>query len=373
MEHLRQAGAVSPSTTAIVVVGWLAGLVLVWRVRTPTPVPVVSVRGDPLSVIIPARDEAHNLPRLLTSLELQRGPWVEIIVVDDNSTDATAAVAAAHGARVVPCEPPPEGWLGKPWACATGVAAARAGRLLFLDADTWLSADGLSRLAAAHAALAPDGLLSVQPHHVTERAYEQLSAFPNVVSTMASGTAALRPSPNIQVAFGPCLIATAGALSAVGGFAAVKGESIEDIALARAYRGTGRPVRGLGGGEVVRFRMYPQGWRSLVEGWSKNLAGGARRVRPLPLLGTVSWVWATVAVTIEVVLWDTPAVALAWLAFAGQLAWMLHRLGSFRWWTSMLFPIPLAAFVVLFLRSVVLRVVRRQVTWRGRRIDVRKG
>jgi 4,4'-diaponeurosporenoate glycosyltransferase len=174
------------------------------------------------------------------------------------------------------------------------------------------------------------------------------------------------------VAFGPCLLTDRGALEAVGGFEAVAGESIEDIALARAYQRAGRPVRCLGGGEAVRFRMYPEGLGSLVEGWSKNLAGGARRARPLPLLGAVLWVCAAVSAAIEGLTWSTPWAAVAWVAVAGQLAWMLRQLGSFRWWTAALFPVPLAAFVALFARSIVLRGLRRRVTWRGRSIDVRK-
>ncbi|MGK2948097.1 MAG: glycosyltransferase family A protein [Acidimicrobiales bacterium] len=359
------------STLVLLAGGWLAGLVLLWRVRTP------GAAGDgalaaAVSVVVPARDEAHNLPRLLGSLRAQNVPPLEVIVVDDGSTDATAAVAADLGAVVVATEDLPAGWAGKPWACATGVAAARGEVLLLLDADTWLSPDGVAHLAAAHDRLAPNGLLSVQPFHVTERPYEQLSAFPNVVSVLASGTAALRPARSPGVAFGPCLVTSSEALAAAGGFAAVAGESIEDIALARAFERTDRPVRCLGGGDVVRFRMYPDGLRSLVEGWSKNLSGGARRARPLPLIGAVLWVCAAVSAAIELVLWSTPWAAVAYAAVAGQLAWMLRRLGSFRWWTSVLFPVALTAFVVLFVRSLVLRVVRRQVTWRGRSIDLRK-
>lgn len=362
----------SRTTVAILAGGWLAGVVLLWRVRTPAPSGGEPSVAASVSVVVPARDEAHNLPRLLSSLQGQTVAPLEVVVVDDGSTDATAAVAADHGAVVVATEPLPAGWAGKPWACATGVDAARGTVLLLLDADTSLSSDGVARLSAAHCALVPDGLLSVQPFHETERAYEQLSAFPNVVSMLASGTAALRPARSPGVAFGPCLVTSADALAAVGGFAAVAGQSIEDIALARAYQGDDRPVRCLGGGDVVRFRMYPDGWRSLVEGWSKNLSGGARRARPLPMLGAVLWVCAAVSAAIEVVVWSTPWAAVAYAALAGQLAWMLRRLGSFRWWTWALFPGALAAFVALFVRSLVLRVVRRQVTWRGRRIDVRK-
>lgn len=358
----------TPTSLVLVAAGWLAGTLLLWRLRTPPPTAARGLAGR-VSVVIPARDEARNLPRLLASLAAQTEPPLEVLVVDDASTDATAAVARAGGARVlsVDASGPPAGWLGKPWACRTGAVDATGDRLLFLDADTWLAPDGVARLADAHEHLAADGLLSVQPFHEVHRPYEQLSAVCNVVPVLASGLAA-PGAPAPSVAFGPCLVTTLGALAAAGGFEAVRGEVVEDAALARAYRRAGRPVHGLGGGGTVRFRMYPDGPGSLVEGWTKNLSGGATRVALLPLVGAALWVTAGLSVALDAVTEPTGVVAVAWVALAGQLWWMLRRLGSFHWLTAALFPIPLLAFVALFARSALLRASRRPVTWRGRRI-----
>jgi 4,4'-diaponeurosporenoate glycosyltransferase len=146
---------------------------------------------------------------------------------------------------------------------------------------------------------------------------------------------------------------------------------VEDAALAVAYHAAGRPVRVLAGGRVVRFRMYPEGLRSLVQGWTKNLAGGALRAPVLPTLGAVVWVAAALSVTLGVALDPSPATAAAYVAFAGQLIWMLRRLGSFSPLAALVFPVPLLAFVLLFLRSAALRIARRPVTWRGRCIPAR--
>src|SRR6185437_9243642 len=69
-----------------------------------------------VSVVVPARNEAHNLPALLASLRALDYPNVELLVVDDASTDGSGALAEAQGATVLRVEGPPAGWLGKPFA-----------------------------------------------------------------------------------------------------------------------------------------------------------------------------------------------------------------------------------------------------------------
>jgi hypothetical protein len=374
------------TTFALVVVGLLSGTWLLGRVRTPPPVPIggaTGADGRPLassvSVVVPARDEEATLPRLLASLADQRHPPIEVLVVDDGSTDGTAAVAHAAGASVVTAGPPPPGWLGKPWACRTGAAAASGRHLVFLDADTWLAPDGLDRLLAAHADVG-GGLLSVQPRHVTERPYEQLSAFCNLVSMMGTGAFTPAPPGDVPVAFGPCVVSSSAAYRAVGGHDAVAGEVIEDIHLARAYRSSGRPVRCLAGGGAVAFRMYPGGPAQLWEGWAKNLAGGARLARPLPVAGAVAWVAACAAIAVAALLaavrlaagrgGATWAPVVGWVVVAAQVRWMLSRVGRFRWWSSVAFPVPLGAFLGIFAGSLVRRSLRRRVRWRGRDIDL---
>ena len=364
----------------VVALGLAAGTWLTWRLPTPSTIGVED-RAARVSVVVPARDEAGTLPRLLASLAAQLPPPGEVIVVDDGSSDGTAGVAARAGVTVLAAPPRPAGWLGKPWACHTGAEAATGEVLLFVDADTWFGPDGLARVLGAHAALAPDGLLSVQPFHRVERPYEQLSAFPNAVAMMASGAFAARPVKVRPVAFGPCLVTDATAYRLTGGHAAVRGEVIEDLHLARAYDHAGRPVACLAGGDDVAFRMYPRDAGQLVEGWSKNLAGGPRLTALLPTLGAVAWVAAAAAMTAAgaAAVLDAATggpvrwwVLAGWLAVAVHLRWVLCRIGSYRWWTAVAFPVPLLAFLALFLRSVIQRGLRRRVTWRGRDIGLRR-
>ncbi|MCB9419139.1 MAG: glycosyltransferase family 2 protein [Ardenticatenaceae bacterium] len=99
-----------------------------------------------VSIIVPARNEAANLPRLLPSLGRLEYPGpVEMIVVDDNSVDETAVMTQNAGVKLIQLDHLPEGWLGKPHACHHGAAEASGDWLLFTDADTEHTPDGLAR------------------------------------------------------------------------------------------------------------------------------------------------------------------------------------------------------------------------------------
>jgi 4,4'-diaponeurosporenoate glycosyltransferase len=363
---------------AIVACGLAIGSWLLARVRTLASVaPDASALAPPsLTVVIPARDEAHTLPVVLGSLRAQSAAPDEVIVVDDNSADATAAVATAHGARVVPAGPLPSGWAGKAHACDVGARTATGVHVLFLDADVELAPDAITRLRTLHAAAG--GLVSVQPHHVPVRAYEQLSAYCNIVALMGTGLFSPHPPRRARAAFGPCLFTAATDYWRAGGHAAAPGSVVEDLALAAAFDRADLPVTCVTGGEHIRFRMYPGGPRQFVEGWSKNLATGAAGADPRAVTGTVCWIATQVAVTArlarDLTRWrrGRARFPVATVALAGVVAAQARRLqrraGSFRWWTAFAFPVPLSAFVALFVRSWWSTTVRGTVTWRGRAI-----
>lgn len=355
-----------------------------WLLADLRTVPCGSGRGAPaasVSVVIPARDEEATLPALLESLRAL--PLSEIVVVDDGSLDATASVARAAGATVLPASPPPPGWTGKAWACHLGVGATSGELLLFLDADTVLAPDALAGLLELHEG--HGGLVSVQPYHRMELPYEQLSSYFNLMSLLASGAFTRRPSTR-PMAFGPCLLTSRADYEAVGGHAAVRDEILDDVQLAAAYEQAGLAVRCAVGGRTIRMRSYPGGVRQLADGWTKNFASGAAAAAPGPALASALWVSAHHAVAVgaglalvEVatgwgasVTYGDPALwAVAWLGFACQLWWFLRRIGSFSWWTWALFPVCLLAFDVIFARSAVHTVLRRSVRWRGRDVALR--
>lgn len=367
-------------------IGLAAGCWLTWRMPTlgaPTG------RPRTVSIVVPARNEEQTLPTLLPTLlpspqTDRRGPGrddgsavVEVIVVDDGSTDATAHVAASLGATVLDAGDPPAGWLGKPWACQRGAEAATGDVVVFLDADVELAAGALARLVGELDRCG--GLVSVQPHHTTVRRYEELSAYCNAVAVM--GVGAFTPLRRVTPAgaFGPCLVTAAADYQAVGGHAGVRDRVLDDVHLAHRYRACGLPVTCRLGADTVRYRMYPGGIGQLVEGWSKNIALGAVGTKPWAAAGATAWVAANAAVAVAtvtgVVRWATGgplpwATLTCWLLVVLQLRWILRRLGTFRWSTAAGFVVPLVAFVAIFVRSTVLTVVRRQVRWRGRVIEI---
>ena len=319
-------------------------------------------------MIVPARNEAANLARLLPTLIGDESTGVEVVVVDDGSADATAQVARDLGARVVQAPPLPPGWTGKTWACASGAGATGGDVVAFVDADVRVERDGVERVLAVQEDVA--GLVSVAPFHAVERPYERASAFFNLVAMMGTDAFAVwrdRVAP--AGAFGPCLVLDRVTYEAAGGHEAVRAEVLDDVELCRAVRAAGAAVRCWGGHGAVVVRMYPDGMAQLVEGWTKNIAGGAGRTRPLTLVLVSAWLSGCITAAAAPLLLGWAGLAL-YAAYALQVHVHLRRIGSFGVLTALLFPLPLVFFLAVFARSLVLTHLRRRVSWRGRSIEV---
>lgn len=334
----------------------LTGFALMARLRFPArSMPVRSAGSAPtLSIIIPARNEAHNLPALLESIRRQPGPPSEVLVVDDGSTDATAATARSRGARVLASAPLPDGWRGKTWACHQGAEAASGELLLFLDADTVLEPDGLARLLIAR----DSGAFSAGPHHAVRRPYEQLSLFFNLA--MVAGTIP-------HGLFGQMLLVDRRSYRGAGGHAAVKERILENAHLAAAFRAAGTPVRSIPGRGALRFRMYPGGLRELVEGWTKGFASGAGRT-PGPVLALiVGWMVGLMLVPMGWLFFGPASLwGAVYLFAAAQVFGAARLVGTFHPVAALLYPVPLLFFFALFAWSASRS--GRQVRWKGRDI-----
>lgn len=349
----------SPWGAALYACGWLAGWWLLARPRRLPP----GVSGDraAVAVVIPARNEAHVIGDLVRVVVAQRRPGDEVVVVDDASTDGTAAVARTAGATVITAPGLPDGWAGKPHACWVGASATQAPVLVFLDADVTPSVTLLDDLAGA-LAHDRDTLVSVQPWHAVGSAVEHLSAPFNLLTVMGTGAFAAGWAGQTPLAFGPVVAVERARYVATGGHAhaSVRAAVAEDLALARLVGRSRLFLAGVGG---VRYRMYPGGWRPLIEGWTKNLAVGAGRAPWWALLAAAAWVTSLAGGWLASPWWYATS--------AVQFAVMSRRVGSFGWRTAVLYPLLVAVLVAVFLRSLVLTLTRRQVAWKGRRLQAR--
>jgi glycosyltransferase involved in cell wall biosynthesis len=246
------------------------------RARRATPKPAAPRVRRPrpdVSIVIPARNEEANLGPCLASLVTQPGVKAEIIVVDDHSTDRTAELARQfEGVKVVSADELRPGWSGKCNAMSCGAAEAKGKWLLFTDADTIHLPGSLARaLAEAHDTGAE--LLSYSPAQEVESFWER-AVMPVVFSELAETyppREVCDPSSPAAAANGQYLLISREAYDAVGGYGACAGTLLEDVALARRVKQSGRNIRFRFGGDVVRTRMY-QGFDELREGWTKNLA-----------------------------------------------------------------------------------------------------
>src|SRR5579871_758845 len=211
-----------------------------------------------VSVIIPARNEEASLGACLESLTAQTGVKFEIIVVDDHSTDRTKEIACSFPeVRVIEAGPLPSGWTGKNNAVTTGASLARGEWLLFTDADTVHLPGSLAR-ALAEARENHVDLLSYSPEQIAVTFWE-IAVLPVVFAELARQYPLAKvgdPNTPDAAANGQYFLIRRHVYESVGGHAAVAADILEDVALARAVKGSGRKIRFRYGADAVRTRMY---------------------------------------------------------------------------------------------------------------------
>lgn len=334
-----------------------------------TPVPV---SGPPaVSVIVPARNEEACLGTCLASLVSQTGVPFEIIVVDDASTDHTGAIAQSFpGVRVITPPPLSLGWTGKNNAATAGAQEAKGQWLLFTDADTVHAQGSLSR-AVAEAKEHYADLLSYSPEQEVHGFWEK-AIMPVIFAELAktySPSEVNDPRSPAAAANGQYLLISRTAYQAVGGHAAVATTLLEDVALARAMKASGRNIFFRFGGDRVRTRMY-RSLPQLVEGWTKNLALLFPNPVRLALLRLSEFAVLVGGYTFAVSAWlhgasqFALAAALVTSVFVGFLLNRIRK-AHFSWDANLLALPGLPLFSYLLLRSKLF-YKRGKVPWKGR-------
>ena len=267
-------------------VPWLLPFLTLPRLTSRTPnLSEAPVGHDELvSVIVPARNEASTIRTLLSSLLATQYHPVEFVVVDDRSTDDTAALVSTVSdprLRLLRGEELPEGWYGKPWACYQGFRAARGSLLLFTDADTQHHPELLGRAVGAllHERA---GLVTVSPLQRCVTFWERV-VMPQIWFLLAlryHPPAVNRASRERDViANGQFILTSREAYETVGTHRVVSHEVAEDLALAQAYLRRGLKLHFAFAEQLMETRMY-QNLAQLIEGWSKNIYLGGRRSFP---------------------------------------------------------------------------------------------
>jgi len=324
-----------------------------------------------VSVIVPARNEEASLGACLESLTRQDGLSLEIIVVDDGSSDCTREIAQSFaGVQVVDPGALPPGWSGKNNALVTGARHAHGQWLLFTDADTVHSPGSLAR-ALAEAQQRGAALLSYSPQQEVRGIWEK-AVMPVIFAELAVTYPPSRvsdPRSPAAAANGQYLLISREAYDAVGGHAAVATSLLEDVALARAVKWSGRRIFFRYGGDAVRTRMY-RSFAQLREGWTKNLAQlfpGPGRLAALRLTEFVLIAGSVAAAIIKIAggKWQVGALAAALGAVMSFFFWMRIRRAHFFWDANVLSLIGLPLFAYLLLRSQ-LAYRGGCVSWKGR-------
>ena len=258
---------------------WIAALALVARDQRTVPqlervAAEARERLPSVTAIVPARDEQRDVEHTLALLVAQDHPRLQVVAVDDCSSDGTLdAMRRVAGVEVVEGVAPPEGWLGKPWACAQGLARASGDWLLFLDADMRLAPQALSA-ALAFAIARAGGGATVFPRLETGGAAERIvmpAAGVLMQTAVIPSWAARSRRLDVAIGVGGFLLLERAVYERVGGHTAVRGEIVEDLALSRLVKRDGGLVEWASGGGLVSLRMY-HGFAELWHGWRKNAA-----------------------------------------------------------------------------------------------------
>jgi len=363
----------------------LGGLVRVFSQAPRLQAEARPLAQGSLTVVVPAYNEEANITACIGSLLASAPPcpqW-QVLLVDDGSSDATAAIArataAASGANagrfsLLEAGPRPSGerWVGKNWACCRAIEHVQSEWVLYVDADVRLQPTALQR-ALGQAVDEGADLLSLAPR-LTCGCLAEWMVQPIMASLLGLGfpiNAANDPADPTAFAAGPFMLFRRTAYGAIGGHRALAGEVVEDLALARRIKGAGFRLRYLLGLDAVDLRMYAD-FAALWEGWSKNWFSGLDRnvakalgaAAVVVLLFSGPWLLAPAAAISLALLGEHAGLRLplqATLALA-VLGIGLHL--ALRLWTSRAFLLPLRHWWLMGAGGLVVGVLGPVSVWR---------
>jgi GT2 family glycosyltransferase len=370
-----------------VVLAWAIALLWVWKAvetfrglpRVPNlllPEFDVWPAGEPrVTVVVPARDEADDIAACLASLLAQDYQRLDIIAIDDRSSDGTGAIMDELAAReprrlsVLHVAELPEGWLGKTHALAMGAQRAIAMQpdyLLFTDADVMFQPQAIRRALAQAVATQADHFVLVPTPILRTVGEAALLGFLQVMGLWAarSWRVADAKAKRDAIGIGSFNLLRTSAYLSLGGFEALRMQIVEDVTLARRVKEFGLRQRIAFAPGMVSLH-WAAGAMGVVKGMTKNLFA-VFAFRPAVLLGACVW-FAVFCLGPFVGLGfsATRVPALITLAAIVVLYWLVRRMGGIPVWTALAFPFSAVLFLYSMVRSMVVALRAGGVTWRG--------
>lgn len=325
-----------------------------------------------VSIIVPARNEESNLPRLLESLVRQDYPLYEIIVIDDASTDETATIVQGYskqGVRLISSDGPPEGWTGKNSACWIGASHAQYPWLLFVDADTELAPSAVRstiHFSKEHSLSA----LSLFPQQRCETFWERL-LLPFAYQQYFVGIDAhVNDSDGPTLANGQYFLIHRDAYYQVDGHAANAGSIIDDAALAFRLKQDGIISFACRGEDLVSVRMYTSFWQ-IANGFGKNTYP---YLRQSPSTGIQTAISTALAASVPLLLIDARREKSYLILFIALLAYSIQVLNALPWlqqfsirlWYALLMPVSALVFLAIAMNSILHTIAGHSLAWKGR-------
>ncbi len=336
--------------------------------------------GPLVSVLLPARNEARSIARCVESLARQDYPWLEILVLDDQSEDETAAIVERlaeryPSVRLLHGRPLPAGWHGKAYACYQLAQAARGEWLLFVDADTVLEPTCVSAALTVAVSKRAD-LLTMLPR-ILAGTFGEALLLPIVPLVFGAwlplGVVSSKHFPSLAGALGPFLLFRRACYERFGGHEAVRADIVEDMKLSRLVKQHGGRVVWIDGTALMQIRFY----HSFGEAWhglAKSAFATLNYSLPALLVGIPCGLALFVLPSVflaDGLLTRQFSPALVWLPLAQiALVWLSGLLLAQRFQMSrsmaLLLPLTLLAIMGLTLQSAYESLFGWGVTWKGR-------
>lgn len=352
------------------------------------------MNGNPesplVSICIPARNEEHTIARVLNSVLNQSYSNLEILVLDDESTDKTGNILREYQKNypeylsVIHGKQKPANWLGKSWACHQLSQKARGEILFFIDADVWLNRKCVKRVINSMHIHTSD-FLTVWPVQVMRTFWEHA-----VIPLVYYGLLSLLPvrwvhqkpkwlppkfDPYFAAACGQCMVFKRAAYQSIGGHRAVKNKIVEDVAFARTIKRKGFNMRMYHGNDAIWCRMYTSA-QEMWNGFRKNfLALYNNSIAAFVAMALVNFIAYVLPFIVLPVALFTPGVEYTLLSLVGVLLILSQRLILAFWYNWSKAPVLWHPLGCLWFHGLGLRVLwdyffGRRAQWKNRPTDI---